>query len=89
MSKFIKVSQNNQQSINLIAAITKNTPSFTIEDVTAELYRISKSNLTDEVKNQNALEYLQKINASLSSLQGLMKTSPEISAALAKKGVKL
>jgi hypothetical protein len=36
-----------------------------------------------------ALEYLQKINSSLSSLKGLMKSSPEISAALAKKGVKL
>jgi hypothetical protein len=36
-----------------------------------------------------ALEYLQKVNASLSSLQGLLKSSPEISAALSKKGVKL
>ena len=89
MSKFIKVSQNNQQSANLIAAITKNTPSFTIEDVTAELYRISKNNVSDDVKNNMALEYLQKINSSLSSLKGLMKSSPEISAALAKKGVQL
>ncbi len=92
MSKFIKVSQNNQpekQSDNLIAAITKNTPKITIEDVTAELYRISRSNVTDEVKNKMALEYLQKVNASLSLLQGLLKSSPEISAALSKKGVKL
>jgi predicted nucleic acid-binding protein len=92
MSKFIKVSQNNQpekQSDNLIAAITKNTPKITIEDVTAELYRISRSNVTEETKNKMALEYLQKVNASLSSLQGLMKSSPEISAALSKKGVKL
>jgi len=93
MSKFIKISQAqteiSPQSAQVIQAISKSKPGFTIEDITAELYRISKVQASDEQKNKLALEYLQKVNASLSSLQSLMKNSPEISSALANKGVKL
>ena len=93
MSKFVKISQAqtemSPQSAQVIQSISKSKPAFTIQGNTAELYRISKVQGSDEQKSKLALEYLQKVNASLSSLQSLMKNSPEISSALANTGVKL
>lgn len=93
MSKFVKLSQSEQgmtqQSAQVIKAISKSKPTFTIEDVTANLFRIAQGPGSEQEKNEQALEYLQKVNSSLSGLQSLMKTSPEISSALASKGVKL
>jgi len=58
MSKFVKISQAqtemSPQSAQVIQSISKSKPAFTIEDSTAELYRISKVRGSDEQKSKLA-----------------------------------